>query len=60
MGELRWWGRRYSCITVFAAGESSSLTTVRGRLAPQVKQIRSPGFTSAAQLEQVSVAITSS
>jgi hypothetical protein len=29
-------------------------------LAPQVKQIRSPGFTSAAQLGQVSVDIMSS
>ena len=52
--------RRYSCMTVVGAGQSSSRGLFRGRLAPQVKQIRSSGLTSAAQLGQVSVAIMSS
>jgi hypothetical protein len=47
-------------MTVVGAGPSSSRGLILGRLAPQVKQIRSSCFTAAAQLGQVSVAIVSS
>jgi hypothetical protein len=47
-------------MTVVGAGVSSRRPMDRGRLAPQVKQIRSPGLTSAAQFGQVGVAIVSS
>ncbi len=47
-------------MTVVGAGASSSRGLILGRLAPQVKQIRSSCFTAAAQLGQVSVAIMSS
>ena len=40
---------------IVAAGCSSSGASLRGRFAPQVKQMRSAGFTSAAQAGQVSV-----
>ena len=48
----------YSCITVGEAGSSADLRL--GRLAPQVKQMRSSGWTSAAQAGQVRVAMSSS
>jgi hypothetical protein len=40
---------------VVGAGGSSSADRVLGRLAPQVKQMRSLGLTSAAQAGQVNV-----
>src|SRR5262249_60408549 len=51
--------RRYSCITVGGAA-SSSTGLRRGRLVPQVKQIRSSWLTAAPQPGQVSVAKASS
>ena len=48
----------YSCMTVGEAGSSAILRL--GRLAPQVKQMRSSCWTSAAQAGQVKVAMSSS
>src|ERR1019366_2664767 len=46
---------RYSCMIVVGAGGSSSADRVLGRLAPQVKQMRSSCLTSAPQAGQVKV-----
>ncbi len=45
---------------VVGAGWSSSQAPARGRLAPQVKQMRSTGLTTAAQVGHVRFAISSS
>ena len=51
---------RYSCMIVGGAGRHPPRRPLRGRFAPQVKQMRSLGLTSAAQAGQVRVAMSSS